>query len=390
MSDIPADDHPMHPSPPENLLESLSDDARLDFSNWMHFLRSDTGLILKLLPNEASKVVFTAAANDSLALIRHVNNFDGRSAAHSARSLFEHSVNFLDVVADHSAAERYLRHRAVTIKETAENDWWIELLPISVRRKEVERLKKLGKRNCRDYRKAIADYGSSFSRGWASASLRQRAEVHDLDELYRGYKILSAVIHGNNGSMIGLIRPIAGVPTHRIGPDLDILPTAIAEGLMSLSILTDRLAEVIKCTEAEDLAVLSARLLTRVGAVNAVAAQESKRMWPKEPLESLHALAAIYPSGEVRWYQHNEFEGSVVRADPVDGVPPMQDLIDVIREAGVYSRLKRPVLVSCFETRVSARRNARRVPASALEGDNELAQVADFVAGMNNVYLFNI
>jgi len=73
---------------PESLWAVLGGDLEEEVAAWSVTVRVCAGALYADLSGHAEARILTAAVNDVIALVRHVDRFDGRSAAHAARALF--------------------------------------------------------------------------------------------------------------------------------------------------------------------------------------------------------------------------------------------------------------------------------------------------------------
>jgi hypothetical protein len=315
---------------PGRLWDSLDLKTRQEIFDWREAVALHSGRLLDHLPNEASKLILTAATNDVLTLVTHVNQLDGRSAAHSARALFEHLVNFLDVQSTVDAAERYEAHRHVTEEQISRRRWYLQYLDKKARKRESGRLKGLANRSKQPLAQAIAQYGPRFRLGWAAGTLRDRADAHDLAEDYDGYRILSGVIHGSSGAMAGIVKTIRGRVVHRIGPDLDLAASAYAEGLMNYYQLAKALVAATNLPEADELYGRTGNLILALPTVRETLRRIDAKMWPAAPAPATFAVVALYKSGRQRWFIHDLREETLTLAEPPDDPPdlsiPLADL----------------------------------------------------------------
>ncbi|WP_156387892.1 DUF5677 domain-containing protein [Cellulomonas sp. Root137] len=262
--------------------------------------------------------IVTAAANDAIALVDHVDRFDGRSAAHAARAMFEHLINLCDVISStDNTPDRYLEHRHVTADQVSQHRWYLDLLDPAARKKEKDRLDKLARTTAAPLKAALAKWTTGFKRGWAKGTLKERADLHGLGDGYEGYRILSGVIHGSSGALAGIVRDIKGTPVHRVGPDLDLAATAYREGLVSFWSIADRLLVLTGGPEAEQLKGRTGNLLLGIQEVSKALRREDKNMWPTEPPPAGRVpLLAVYPSGRTRWFIVDTRTETMVVADP--------------------------------------------------------------------------
>ena len=358
---------------PESLWAVLDGDLEEEVAAWSVAVRMCAGAFYADLSGHAEARILTAAVNDVIALVRHVDRFDGRSAAHAARALFEHLINMCDV---HSSgvntAERYAAHRHVTEDQVSRRRWYLRLLDPKARRREGDRLARLGKRAATPLAAALATYGPSFARGWAQGSLRDRADAYDLGEGYEGYRILSGVIHGSSGALAGVVKSVHGFDVHRIGYDLDLAATAYAEGLLSFYNFADHLVQATGRPEAEEIKGRTGNLLLRLQEVREALRRVDLTLWPTAPPPPPIAVVALYPSGRRRWYLYDPGDESIIVADPPNQPPDeaqARAVVEIEARAIGYDAAAwggRPLTVMVEGVRVTPRRGARPSPAASV------------------------
>lgn len=361
------------PRIPDSLWAVVGGGMEDEVAGWADATRRGAGALYSAVPGEAAPRILTAAVNDAIALLDHVDRFDGRSAAHAARALFEHLVNALDVDSSEvNTAERYFRHRFVTESQVSRRRLHLPLLDRKARRRESERLDRLGKRSAAPLAAALAEYGPSFARGWARGSLKDRADAHDLADGYEGYRILSGVIHGSSGALTGIVKQVRGHDVHRIGLDLDLAATAYTEGLASFYGFADHLVRVTAQTEAEEIWGRTGNLLLRLQDVRETLRRVDLAMWPKDPPPPPMAVLAIYPSGAQRWYLYNAQDESIVVADPprepLDAAQAraVEQLTEQVKGYDPADWGGRPMTVMMEGVRVSPRPGAQAVPSASV------------------------
>ena len=360
------------PQPPESLWADIGNGLEDEVEQWAGATRWGAGLLYADLSGPAAAQILTAAVNDVSALMRHVDHCDGRSAAWAARALFEHLVNALDVHASAAAGERYLRHRHVTDDRVSRRRWYFQLLGRKSQRRERERLTRPGKRAAGPLAKAIAQYGSSFARGWASDSLRDRAAKHALADGYEGYRILSGVIHGSSGATAGIVKRVCDVEVHRIGLDLDLAATAYAEGLRAFYEYAEHLVQVTGRPEAEEIRDRTANLLWRLEDVRGTLGRIDRCLWPKTPAPPPLAVLAVYPTGRQRWYLYRPQDESITLANaprqplPAGQAQSVADLVEWAKDYRPGEYGGRPMSIVLAGVRVHPRRDAQPYPAGSV------------------------
>jgi hypothetical protein len=297
----------------------------------------------------AATMVLTAATNDALALLRHVEELDGRSAAHAARTLFEHAVTIHDLYEPNgpNLPQRYEDHRHVTRSLVAKRRWWLTLLPAKQRRREEIRLDLMQREA--DTELASLPYPSEFRRQWHEGNLYDRATRHRLADGYDGYRILSSVIHGSAGGLGGIMRKIDGADVHRTGMDLDLAATAYAEGLWSWREFVRKIYTETGRDAAKTLVDMADDLLACHPQVRETLAAIDKRLWPKDAPIRPEALLAVYGQGrKLRWFLADHRTRSAIRAHPPEGDVPNLDF--VLKEARTFDHDAfggRPMTVWC-------------------------------------------
>lgn len=319
------------------------------------------------LKNEAQKLILTAAINDVVTLVTRAYDLDGRSAAYSARALFEHLINFHDVCTSAvNTPDRYTDHKYITQKRVAEHRDALELLSASEQKRERKRLDKLAEATRYRAGVALSTYGTTFSRQWAQGSLFDRARQHDLEDGYEGYRILSSVIHGSSGAMSGVTRLIDGRQVHRTGPDLELASLAWIEGLTAFYRIAEVLADHTGAWEAEEIHERSGRLVLFWPEVRAELRLIDERLWPKKaPLEPV-AVVAFYPRDRRKWYLYNPGDETLTLADTPDIEP---DLTGLAQAASTYSPEEfngRPLTAVYAGVKVKPRRGHSPFSASSI------------------------
>ena len=285
----------------------------------------------------AVTMVLTAATNDVRALLDHVNNLDGRSAAHSARTLFEHAVTIHDLYepGGTNTPQRYEAHQHVTRQQVSKLRWWLTLLPEKQRRREGARLDRMGREASAAL--ALTPYQDrDFRRQWHVGTLFDRATRHGLADGYEGYRILSAVIHGSAGGLSGVMQQNDGASVHRVGMDLDLAAMAYAEGLRSWREVAKKLHDETERDEALALVQIADQLLNYLPEVRATLTEIDRRLWPKDAPVRPVAMLAIYGRGrKLRWFLVDHQTNSAVRAlDPTGDLP---DLSFALEHARTYN-----------------------------------------------------
>lgn len=333
------------------------------------------------MSSEASRLILTATVNDAVALISHVDRLDGRSAAHSARALFEHLINSQDVEQSAADSIRYVEHRAITQEQVSRRRWYVPLLDEAAQKKESARLDKLGRGAKRAADRLVKKYGSAFRRSWSDRSLKDRADLHGLGADYDGYRILSSVIHGSSGAMAGVVRVLDGSAVHRAGPDLDLAATAYVEGLRSASNYFDRLNSLTGRPEAGALRDGAERLLDHTRQVRAGLARIDRQLWPSKPVPAPMSLLAFYGGGKERWFVYYPHTDTLLPAeDPVVDTHLLENVRKRAREVGWTSSDGRPTTAVVEGVTLLPRPGMKPIPAGAIMIPSELQEHSEFDA----------
>ncbi|MBY6062211.1 DUF5677 domain-containing protein [Microbacterium esteraromaticum] len=285
-------------------------------------------------------MVMTAMINDATALLTHVDRLDGRSAAHCARAMFEHSVNALDLEnSPINSSGRFLDHSAVTDYQVSRRRWYLRLLTAPARAKEKRKLDRLERETAPVLKRALKNYGPSFRKGWAAGTLFDRARAHGLESDYEAYRIFSAVIHGSSGGMTGTARSIRGRSVFRLGPDLNLTAMAFVEGVNTALKYFERLETQTDRPEAVQIRVATERLLAHTETVREELRRVDSLLWPATPVPPPAAVLAIYRGGKERWFQYLPAAGTLQAAQPPSVLSrSAQESLDEVRAAVAAGR----------------------------------------------------
>lgn len=317
----------------------------------------------------AIETILTHVLNDVQSLWVDACSGRGRPAAHAARALYEHLVTYCDVAASATDADRYMEHRHVTNALIAERGIGLDLLNGDDKRKEKSRLARLGKTAVQARNALLAKYGQSFGRGWNPKDLRTRATAHGLDGRYDTYKILSSVIHGSSGGLVGTKREVWGAPVHRVGNDYQLAAFALLEGVRSFRELLDRIAT---SDDAGAWAAAHLRDITDAAVVEwpefrRAALRVDNAMWPTvPPPPSTVAILAFYPSGR-RWYMHDTVNDVIIAAlAPATEPAVPQAILDSSMRYNPAAFEGRPMTAAFEGLRLTPRPGARPGPTEAI------------------------
>lgn len=383
-----------------------STDPYEPFPDFFHELDSDTREFLQATPEwlaiashhlsaveGAPRMILSHCFNDGQILVNQVAQGDGRSAARTARSIFEHQVNLGTVIGSTSEADRYTASRHVTAARIGDlRYWWLELLDGTERRKEKQRLDKVKRKARQPLAAAKARFdrrGRPFEKNVFTDNLYDRARDLGMQDEYEAYRVLSGVVHGDAGGLLGLSRS-SGVGTiHRLGPDLQLLPLAALYGFRWLADFTltahHEFGELPTVKTASEVV---AGVVGRWPDIRRTAAAIDAQMWPDKPPPQPGAVAAFYgpDSAQIRWYHHDPKFDVVTVADVAPG---SRDEADKVPErfaehvAAYYAAgdRERPMTVRVLGVNVIPRSAARPWPAASVLTPRRMWEKADISAG---------
>lgn len=323
------------------------------------------------LDHEISMVI-NHAVNDILILIEAVADGSGRTAARTSRAMYEHLLHLLEISHDPSKGVQYAAHAHVTASQLAEAAIGLDRLERPLQRRERARLQQMAKRARRPLAQALALYGPRFRSRWTGAEgVFDLAKRHGLIDDYGAYRILSAVLHGSAGALLGTRRPIGeGTVTHRVGPDLALLPSAYLLGVTWWRALVAHLPEPPRSPEwSIEFSKATDVLLDIYPEVFERSRRVDNKLWPQNPVPaSRTAVIAVYPSKKVRWYLHDMRTNALWPAEPVGEVPDWVASIAHRDEVEEQLRLSRgrPVTFCAPWAAVSAIEGRRPASAEAI------------------------
>lgn len=355
----------------ESLFESVADSG-FDVLVYFPMILADYGHhVRQLVRTPATNTVLTHAYSDMLALLKHADAGDGRSAAHSARALFEHLVNFLDVSTSDDLNTRYTCQEVMTDQLIASCAVGLDLLKGEERRKEQQRLDTLSRKSRQGVREALTKYGGGFQRQWNPSTLRDRATAHQLGERYEHYKLLSAVIHGSSGGLVGATQATPEGRVHRVGGNLQLAAVALLEGLRSFRGVLDAMRqsppEMVNPWAAVQLIEVIDAAIEAWPTYRKKALQVDRRLWPSTPPPpATVSVMAKYPKGRVRWFLHDLENGLFVPAQAPTGPVPYIDKLPEWTDQDWDNAGGRPMTVALTWVVLAPIPGADPFPASAL------------------------
>lgn len=266
--------------------------------------------------SHAGALIVNQSVNDAQDMLLDLSRLRGRPATRAARALVEHAVNLHAVLDSADAAERYYRHSVVASTIEARAAFGLSRLTGSDHRSEAHRLKKLARDTRPALNAAITDYGSGYVRGWAGASLHDRASAAGVLDLYDYYRFSSLVLHGSAGGATGTISAAYEEPVHRTGPSLALCVTAFHEGIRALDEVVQQLQAARSDLDMSPARDAVAELLDYWPSYRRAVLAIDRHLWPREAPPHPVAVLCIFRSGETRWYWHDPRFGVMVEANP--------------------------------------------------------------------------
>lgn len=271
-------------------------------------------------PSQVARArVVNQAINDYLDLLYEAFSGRGRPALRSARTLYEHLVNYRWVDATPAEAQRYCDQEAVGDLLAFELNTPQEEEFTGKARKSVRHWRYKQERRLRPAADAVMNkYPGSFEKRWASGSLFDRAQAHGLDQDYdTTYRLLSSVIHGSAGGDLGQRDELAGHQIVRTGPAVSACPFALRTGHRFFSMLT---------TDAERIAgnAPTVRLRELLGLVDDLLRDHrdvcyaiDADLWPDQP-PTMALLLRVGTNGAWTWFLWDSEQDRTVEAAPTD------------------------------------------------------------------------
>lgn len=263
---------------------------------------------------ESAMAVFNHATNDIFDLIDDCLDGRGRTAARTARALYEHAVNMRSVSTSSDMANRYEQHRWVTEDILARRQPGLSRLSPERARVKRQAYSRMSRRSRAALRQPLAKYGSGFRKTWTSASLYDRAAQHGLALDYEAYRVLSTVVHGTPGGLTGTRATIRGESVHRTGPNLELASLAWLEGLTFFQ----HFVEALPLTSDMDCGPLSAAtndVLDDWPELDHALLSLDRQLWPDAAPARDVAVLAFYPTG-TRWYYYHTASEQIITAEP--------------------------------------------------------------------------
>ena len=287
----------------------------------------------------ACALIRNQSTNDLLSLLNQCLSGDGRAAIRSARSLFEHEVNYRTVHHDADEALRYCEQMdamAPLYLKMARGhaEKILQGRELVQARHQFNKLE----REAASKRKAISTQRTNaLDRQWSNRSLRERADSFRRTREYDYYRVFSAILHG---SAIGI------VGSHRVYPsDNVVFRTGIAPQLAPLAwefglACYLRHLKVAKGDVGEQATrhfLRAVELLHRqTTEFSRVVDSIDDSLWPDRPYDML-TLLHIKQSGTTDWYLYS---GSEMMIAPSLPPPP-----EVSSYMGEFIKDRMPVIL---------------------------------------------
>ncbi|WP_159027550.1 MULTISPECIES: DUF5677 domain-containing protein [unclassified Streptomyces] len=273
--------------------------------------------------NQSAIIVGNHAFNDLDSFIDCLLSGDGRSAARASRSLYEHLVNYCEVMSSPKAAERYLKHRVVTADLLGNLTHGLQYLKGNQHKQERSRLAKLRRDSLQPLRESLVRFGKNFRRDWSSRNLYDRAAAHGHDTHYDTYRLLSQVTHGSCGGVLGSYASIEGRTVHRTGPSLELAILSYLEGFtffreFAKEVGARQTIETRKLVDGLD------SLLNYWPNYRQALTEVDGLVWPETPPPGPIAIMAVYPNGRVRWFFWEPALNRMKLAYPPEGAEWME------------------------------------------------------------------
>lgn len=285
---------------------------------------------------ESQNLVLNQFLNDFLDLLYESATGRGRPAMRSARSLFEHAVNFATVTHSSEEAERYAEHEVMMTQAYYSFDYY-ELGVLdgdelkNLQRKHVHRLRQAEKAAAVARKK----FGNGFRRSWASKNLHDRAAGHGFESGYDFYRVASAVMHGSSGGSIGTFGEVeSGHRLHRTGPAFGLLPLALAFGVTFADDLLSMMDEGPAVSQTRE--IIAGIRGSWLNYRDAVYALDDFIRPPDAPLMVLARVNTLF---KLNWWVHDRELGRVAKIEEpeLDEVSraSVAELLDTLKLQGL-------------------------------------------------------
>ncbi|MFJ7158472.1 DUF5677 domain-containing protein [Streptomyces sp. NPDC101118] len=319
---------------------------------------------------EACSSIFNHALNDFSILLKSLWDGDGRTAARTSRSLFEHLVNYCYVCDETEAADRYTAHRAVTSQVLSRTTKRLPLLRKSQQKREIHRRMKRGRDSLAEYESARTAYGTTFDKDWAKHNLRERAKRAGFESDYDTYRLLSQVTHGSTGGTLGTLRDDSGPTIHRMGPSFELAALAYPEGISYFRDLCQQVQSRNSIDSRRLVAELNA-LIAGWSIYKQACEWTDRHLWPEKIPLPATTILAIYPNGGTRWFLWEPGLGVITGGTPPDNASYFEgkakEYLSFVPDGTHLGDPEgRPLTVSVMGISITAIDGSNWVPAEAI------------------------
>jgi hypothetical protein len=290
--------------------------------------------------NRARTQIASQASNDYIDLLYESISGRGRPAVRTARSLYEHLVNYRTVDAEPIEARRYVDYEAIgdlldlELNAPREEDF------TGKARKQVRHLRN----KIRNAAKPQADaalkrYGSGFRRQWASKSLRDRAVAYDVGDDYDFYRLSSALMHGTATGILGLNTEIEKQHVFRTGPALSLAPLALRYGNRFFGLLLTDIETTFGRSIVSDLVAIAVKVDSVIDEHRLGLLAMDADLWPKEP-PTTQAFLKVHVTGRWEWLLLDVDRMMTISSEPHNAsredVQWVETIVEQIEEANPY------------------------------------------------------
>ncbi|MEW6875778.1 DUF5677 domain-containing protein [Trueperella pyogenes] len=277
---------------------------------YVGLLRSSRSLYA-LATHHSVRIVLTQFLDDFGSMIISADRGEGRDVARAARSTFEHLVNLSDLISFPPLQEQYLDHAEVTKLQYAE-------LPAeykmgrSLNPSTIEQLKN-------EVEQMTTKYHDKYRTRWHRESLYGRAKRWGYGAEYEVYRVLSSLVHGNAGGILGNEIEIQNNSVLRVGPNYELSSFGLLSGLRFTRLILQQLQNVqTKNVSPHVLETLISKSDDAISGCEDYQKRVStlnQELWPDEPpFPKYVAVGAKYPNGKCSWFVYNPEDDEIYPA----------------------------------------------------------------------------
>lgn len=324
--------------------------------------------------SRSARIAIHHLANDLLSLFNEVMDYDGRAAARTARAIFESAVNVAEVVASPELGRRYLSHESVVMVQIAEHRLGLALLEDTEAGQEEGRLEAILQEHSPRRQAAVDEFGPRFEKEWHPTNLRERCRFLGWEERYRGYQILSAIMHGSAGGLLGNRRVTEHDTILRLGRSLEVIPVALLESLQSVDALFRHIRRTwpdFDSATADAVLEATSDLVNIWPTLRLALLDLDDSLWPEVGPSDPVAVLGLFPGGKQRWYWHDPMHEVIAVAEPPsdEQLAEHRELIDKLlaqipADVGGYNQ--RPLTVALLGLRIAPKAGAVFAPAGSI------------------------